>query len=153
MNFLVEEPLSHIGSVRSSVGSSLHRTTHSRSWLLILILEFLSFLMVETSCLHRIHIPHSQSSAKLPVISSFKSFGSFTLATNPLTLCTAGCTFYFRYIVFHVSTWPPLFQIFPPTSIVRHTFCNILETPMKKAWPLLPFKKDANLPKYYERNF
>ena len=70
------------------------------------------------------------------------------LATGPLLLCTAGRTLYFRYIVFHVSTWPPLFQICPPTSIVRHTFCNILETPMKKAWPLLPLKKDANPPNY-----
>ena len=37
--------------VRSSVVSSVHRTAHSRSWLLIL--EFLNFFMVETSCLHR----------------------------------------------------------------------------------------------------
>ena len=51
-------------------------------------------------------------------------------ATGPLTLCTAGCTFYFRYIVFHVSIWPPLFQILPLTSIVRRTFCHSFATPL-----------------------
>ena len=30
--------------------------------------------------------------------------------------------FYFGYSVFHLSTWPPLFQIQPPICIVRHTF-------------------------------
>ena len=50
-----------------------------------------------------------------------------SLATSPLTAC---CTFYFRYIVFHVSTQPPLVQIWPPTSIVCHTFCNSFATPL-----------------------
>ena len=43
------------------------------------------------------------------------------LATGHLTLCTAGHTFYFRYVVFHMSTRPQLFQIQPPTSIVPRT--------------------------------
>ena len=61
--------------------------------------------------------------------------GAFSaLATGHLTLCTAGCTFYFRYIVFHVSTRPPLFQIRPSTSIVCSTFCNSFAIPL----PLCP---------------
>ena len=62
--------------------------------------------------------------------SALYSLASLPLATSPLTLCTAGCTFYFRYIVFHVSIWPPSFQIRPPTSIVHRTFCHSFATPL-----------------------
>ena len=34
--------------------------------------------------------------------------------------------FYFRYIVFHLSTWLPLFQIRPPACFVRRAFHKAL---------------------------
>ena len=51
-----------------------------------------------------------------------------SISDCPLSLCTAGHTFYFKYIVIHVNTWPPLFQIRPPTSIVRRTFHKALQS-------------------------
>ena len=53
-------------------------------------------------------------------------------------LVIVGHTFYFRYKVFHVRTWLPLFQIWPPISIARHTFCNSSATPTNggsSSWP------------------
>ena len=42
--------------------------------------------------------------------------------------------FYFRYIVFYLSTWPPLFQIWPSTCIVRRTFHS---TRLDSCWSVL----------------
>ena len=39
--------------------------------------------------------------------------------------------FYFRYLVFHLSTWLPLFPNRPPT-IVRRTFHKALQSPLTR---------------------
>ena len=60
----------------------------------------------------------------------------------------AGHTFHIRCIVFHLSTRPPLFQIQPSASIVRHTFCNSFATPllsMKVLWTKILIAGGDNL--------
>ena len=77
---------------------------------------------------------------KLSLFSDFQVFqGRFFLHTYTVQACISDqpphamyhrLYFYFRYIVFHLSTWPPLFQIRPPTCIVRRTFHKALQSPL-----------------------
>ena len=36
---------------------------------------------------------------------------SYSSASSQLALCAAGCIFYFRNIIFHLSTWPPNYRV------------------------------------------
>ena len=81
-----------------------------------------------------------QTNRRLSLFSDFKVFKGriflhtqckLALATIPLTLQYSRSYFYFRCIVFHLSTWPPLLHIRPPTCVAHHTFYKALESPLQ----------------------